>query len=388
MSQISFDNTEVAFKHKSDAELKQAKWLFSMFNYKWLVKYGPGLSALGLKIGLPIKGIIRKTIFHQFCGGENIKDCAHSAEMLHHYGVGSILDYSVEGVEEEATFEQNVEEIKETIRAAKREDKYPFAVFKCTGIGRFEIFEKASLNTLNTAEKEEFDRVVSRVKSICALAVESKVKLLIDAEETWIQDSIDNFVLDMMAEYNKDNVWIYNTLQMYRWDRLDYLKQTVDQCRMEGFKLGYKLVRGAYMEKERERAEDKGYKSPIQTTKEDTDRDFDSALQLCFEHRDVVSTCLGTHNETSSKKLAQLMLDNDVPVNDDRFYFAQLFGMSDNISFNLAKHGFNVAKYLPYGPVRSVLPYLGRRAQENSSVSGQVGREMSLIVRELERRKM
>jgi proline dehydrogenase len=297
------------------------------------------------------------------------------------------LDYSVEGVEDEATFNQNVEEIKQTIYAAKAEDKYPFAVFKCTGIGRFEIFHKASEGRLNESDKEEFDRIVKRVEDICNTAVSEGVRLLIDAEETWIQDSIDDLVLMMMQKHNTSEIWVYNTLQMYRTDRLDYLQNTVEIARQAGFKMGYKLVRGAYMEKERERALDYDYESPIQPTKEATDQNFDAGLRMCFEHRDLIATCLGTHNENSSKLLTELMAKENIANNDTRFWFAQLFGMSDNISFNLAQAGYNVAKYLPYGPIQAVLPYLGRRAEENSSVSGQVGREMSLIVDELSRRK-
>ncbi len=387
MSQISFDNTEIAFKHKSDAELKQAKWLFSMFNYNWMVKYGPGLTTFAMKIGLPVKGFIKKTIFRQFCGGENIKECGATANALHQRGVGSILDYSAEGVEEEDTFIKNVEEIKQTIRSANTDEKFPFAVFKCTGIGRLEIFEKASLGSLSEAEIIEFNRAVDRIKDICQTSVDHKVRLLIDAEESWIQDSIDDIALRMMGTHNRGEVWIYNTLQMYRVDRLPYLKETIALAKRDGFKMGYKLVRGAYMEKERKRAEEMTYTSPIQASKADTDRDFDLALEECFNQRDVVSTCLGTHNESSSGLLSELMSKNNIPVNDNRFWFAQLFGMSDNISFNLAERGYNVAKYLPYGPIKTVLPYLGRRAQENSSVSGQVGREMSLIVTELRRRR-
>jgi proline dehydrogenase len=240
---------------------------------------------------------------------------------------------------------------------------------------------------LNESDKEEFDRIVKRVEDICNTAVSEGVRLLIDAEETWIQDSIDDLVLMMMQKHNTSEIWVYNTLQMYRTDRLDYLQNTVEIARQAGFKMGYKLVRGAYMEKERERALDYDYESPIQPTKEATDQNFDAGLRMCFEHRDLIATCLGTHNENSSKLLTELMAKENIANNDTRFWFAQLFGMSDNISFNLAQAGYNVAKYLPYGPIQAVLPYLGRRAEENSSVSGQVGREMSLIVDELSRRK-
>jgi proline dehydrogenase len=387
MTQVSFDNTEVAFKHKSDAELKQAKWLFSLFNHKWVVKFGPDLTAFALKLKLPIKRVVKKTIFGQFCGGETIDECGVTGEELYKRGVGSILDYSVEGVEDEATFQNNLEEIKRTIIAANKEVKFPFAVFKCTGIGRLDVLENASKGQLSEPDQLAFDKLKQRLEELCQLAVDSKVRLLIDAEETWIQDIIDEMVLDLIRQHNTSQVWIYNTLQMYRVDRLAYLQKTIAIAKKEGFQMGYKLVRGAYMEKERERAEKLGYKSPIQPDKESTDRDFDQALTTCFSHREIISTCLGTHNENSSKLLSELMVKEGVALNDERFWFAQLYGMSDNISFNLANAGYNVAKYLPYGPVKAVLPYLGRRAQENSFVAGQVGREMSLIVKELERRK-
>ncbi len=387
MTQVSFDNTEVAFKHKSDAKLKQAKWLFSIFNYKWLVKFGPGLTAFGLKLRLPIKGLVKRTIFEQFCGGETIQECDQAGNVLFESGVGSILDYSVEGVEDEATFEQNVDEIKRTIYAAQQDVKYPFAVFKCTGIGPLHILEQASNGSLDASGKDVFERIRARIESIASYANEHHVRLLIDAEETWIQDVIDDIVLDLMRKHNKTEVVIYNTLQMYRTDRLEYLTATIEIAQNENFKLGYKLVRGAYMEKERERAAEMGYESPIQPNQESTDRDFDAALTACFDNREIVSTCLGTHNEDSSRLLTELMEKAGVDRKDHHFWFAQLYGMSDNISFNLAQAGYNVAKYLPYGPIQAVLPYLGRRAQENSSVAGQVGREMSLIVKELSRRK-
>jgi proline dehydrogenase len=387
MTKVSFDNTEVAFKHKSDAELKQAKWLFSLFKYKWMVKYGPGLTSVALRLGLPIKPFVRKTIFGQFCGGETIEDCGRTGNMLYSRGVGSILDYSAEGVSGESTYNENAAEIKRTILAAKNEDKYPFAVFKCTAVANVYILKKASKRALSDAGQANLEGIRHRIEEICHLAVDNKVRLLIDAEESWFQDIIDDMVLSLMKTHNKSETWIYNTLQMYRVDRLDYLKKTIAMAKANGFRLGYKLVRGAYMEKERERALAKDYPSPIQPDKESTDRDFNLALSLCFENRDVVSTCLGTHNEESSNLLTELMEGAGLTNDDERFCFAQLYGMSDHISFNLASEGYNVAKYLPYGPIVTVLPYLGRRAQENSSVAGQVGREMSLIVKELKRRR-
>ncbi|MCB9263306.1 MAG: proline dehydrogenase family protein [Flavobacteriales bacterium] len=387
MANLSFDNTEVAFKYKSLKDLKWSKWLFGLFNYPTLVKYGPALAGWALRAKLPVKAMVKNTIFKQFCGGETIEESGKTADVLSSFGVRSILDYSVEGIEDEANFDANVEEIIKTILAAKNEDKYPFAVFKCTGIGRFEILHKAYEKKLNSDEEAEFERFKNRVRLLGKTAAENGVKLLIDAEETWIQDVIDASAMELMKLYNKNEVFIYNTLQMYRVDRLSYLKKTAEVAKSDGYKLGYKLVRGAYMEKERERASKLNYPSPIQPDKATCDADFNAAVKFCFENRETISIILGTHNEDSSKLLAELMLKNNISMDDNRFWFGQLYGMSDHITFNLADNGFNACKYLPYGPVSAVMPYLGRRAEENSSMGKQVGREMSLIMKELNRRK-
>ena len=289
---MQFDNTEVAFKHKSNTELKQAKWLFSMFNKPLLVKYGPSATAFALRIGLPLKSMVKNTIFRHFCGGESIDDCGKTADMLHKRGVGSILDYSVEGAEDEKTFEANVKEIERTILEAQKEAKYPFAVFKVTGIARFQLLQRASTGDLSTKENEELNEVKSRIDYLCNAAVENQVRLFIDAEETWIQDIIDDMVFEMMKKYNSSHAWIYNTLQMYRVDRLEYLSKRIAKAKELNIKLGYKLVRGAYMEKERERAKEHGYSDPIQPTKQVTDDNFDAALNMCFDERDLVSICL------------------------------------------------------------------------------------------------
>ncbi len=387
MERLSFDNTEIAFRHKSEAELKKSKWLFSLFKYKSIIRFGPTLSVIALKLHLPIKGLIRKTIFNQFCGGESISECNQTADALYESGIGSILDYSVEGVDDEEHFDQNYLEIRHTIDTSKSSDKFPFAVFKTTGIARLDLLAKVqSKKELSPLEEMEYLKVRERFYLLCKHAAECDVRLFIDAEDSWIQEPIDSMAMEMMAKYNGERAIIFNTLQMYRKDRLAFLKENLKEAKLGKFHLGLKLVRGAYMEKERERAEDMNYSSPIHNSKANTDADYDAAVQLCFENRDNVAICVGTHNEKSSQVLVDLMLKNDISHNDDRFWFAQLYGMSDNISFNLSNAGYNVAKYLPYGPIAAVMPYLGRRAQENSSVAGQVGREMMLIQKEIERR--
>jgi proline dehydrogenase len=389
MKRISFDNTEVAFSHLTNKDLKRARRLFSLFNYPLLIAIGPKLTEWALKMRLPIKGLVRNTIFQQFCGGESAAECHDTAELLYQKGVGSILDYSVEGEESESAFDSNLEEIKRVIDIADAKDKYPFAVFKTTGIARFELLQKMQEgNILSAEEQEERERAFKRFEEICRYAHQKGVKIFVDAEESWIQDPIDHWATDMMKKFNREKVYIFNTLQMYRWDRLEFLKKQLEERDKDSnYLLGYKLVRGAYMEKERDRALEMDYPSPIQETKEDTDADFDEAQLLCAVNHHAIGFSIGTHNEISSMKLAEWMIENNIPKNHPNFWFAQLYGMSDNISFNLAQEGFNVAKYLPYGPILSVLPYLARRAVENSSVSGQVGRELRLILKEIIRRR-
>jgi len=385
---VNFDNLENAFASKTDAEINQAYLLFKAIGMPVLVKYGGKLAELSLEYHLPVKGLIRSTIFQQFCGGEDIKDCTKTIAKLSKYGVGSILDYSVEGKEEEKEFDHSCEEILATIQRAKGDINIPFSVFKTTGLARFALLEKySSGDALTAEEKIEFQRVEDRVNKICELGYKLQVRVFIDAEESWIQKAIDDLSMMMMHRYNKEKVVIYNTIQFYRHDRLAFLKKSFDAAIQDNFYLGIKLVRGAYMEKERERAKVKGYPSPIQPDKKSSDKDYNEALKFCVDHIDRMAICAGTHNEASSQYLAQLMDEKGIAVNDDRIYFSQLLGMSDHISFNLAKAGYKVAKYLPYGPVAAVLPYLNRRAQENTSISGQMGRELSLLVAEKKRRK-
>lgn len=386
---ISFENTEIAFKGKTDKDLKKARLLFRLVASPGLVKFGKWSTNIALKTHLPIDGIIKKTIFHQFCGGVSIKDSLDTSNKLAESNVKTILDYSIEGKTEDKDFDKTVNEIIATIKEGSKNENIPFAVFKVTGICLFELLDAANSGTdnLNELQQSAYNVLLQRIDKICFEASEARVPIFIDAEESWIQDTIDRIVRDMSRKYNKERAIVYNTLQMYRHDRLAYMKSELEIARSEGWFVGYKLVRGAYMEKERERAKEKGYPSPIQPTKEATDNDYNAALELSLQHLDILSICAGTHNEESSKLLATLIHEKSIDTNDNRLYFAQLLGMSDHISFNLADKGYNVAKYVPYGPVKEVLPYLIRRAEENTSVAGQTSRELSLIMKEIKRRK-
>jgi proline dehydrogenase len=385
---LSFDNTEIAFSGKSNSDLNRSYWLFKMVSNSTFVNLGKSLTTFAIKTHLPIKGLIKATIFRQFCGGETIEECDRAIKELGKYNVGTILDYSVEGKETEKDFDACKTETIETVEKAKKDAHIPFCVFKVTGLARFELLEKVSAKeTLTPEEQKEFGRVQLRVSAICKAAHDAGVPIFIDAEESWIQEAIDNLANQMMVLYNSEKAIVYNTYQLYRKDRLSYLRLSFEKAKENNYFLGAKLVRGAYMEKERARAAEKGYPSPIQDTKENTDRDYDAAVEFCAEHVDRIAICAGTHNEISSMKLANLMKEKNIPSNTKNIYFSQLLGMSDHISFNLANAGYNVAKYVPYGPVREVLPYLIRRAQENTSVKGQTGRELSLIMKEKARRK-
>jgi proline dehydrogenase len=385
---LSFENTEIAFRSKSNKDLKRSFLLFKVIGINWLVKIGPSLVNFAFSIGLPIKGLVKTTVFNQFCGGESMNDCDKTMEHLYGYGVGSILDYSVEGKEEEKEFEHTTDETIQGIKKAAGNPRIPFCVFKVTGLARFDLLAKVNAKeSLTVDEGAEYDRVKARVEKICRTAYENNVRIFIDAEETWIQDAIDELARQMMIGFNTHQAIVYNTIQLYRHDRLAYLKQCHEHAQQHNHFLGEKLVRGAYMEKERARAQKMGYPSPIQPDKESSDRDYNAALQFCVEHIDRIHICAGSHNENSSILLTKLMEENNIAANDRRIYFSQLYGMSDHISFNLSDKGYNVAKYLPYGPVKAVLPYLFRRAQENTSVKGQAGRELRLISREVARRK-
>ena len=385
---MSFDDTEIAFSSKSNFALKKARLLFSAVGNPFLSKIATGSVKLGFALRLPIKGIIKNTVFEIFCGGETIEDSKLTIDTIGKYGVGTILDYSVEGEDDESAFESTAAETIRTIHNAKGNSNIPFCVFKPTGVAPFHVLEKIQAGKeLTTKDHEDFERAKERIETICKTAHEEDVPLLIDAEETWIQDPVDQIAYSMMAKYNKEKAIVYNTYQMYRVASLQNLKNGFKEAAKEGFYLGAKLVRGAYMEKERERAEKMNYPDPIQPNKQATDDDYNAALKFCIDNKQRVSVINCTHNEYSCYYLAMLMEKHGMQKNDSRAWFAQLYGMSDNISFNLAKAGYNVAKYVPYGPVKSVMPYLFRRADENTSVAGQSGRELTLIKQELKRRK-
>jgi proline dehydrogenase len=387
--QPSFDNTEIAFSGKTNGELKRAYWLFKLIGNPALVVAGRIFTNVALTLRIPIGWALRGNIFKQFCGGETIVQCGLAVESLGKFGIGTILDYSVEGKESEADFENTKAEIILTVQEAARKGSIPFSVFKITGIARFSLLEKVNAQqSLSDTEKLEWERVQARVDAICAQAAQLAVPIFIDAEDSWIQDAIDGLADAMMAKYNTSSAIVYNTIQLYRHDRLAFLKTSHQKAVQHKYFLGVKLVRGAYMEKERARAVELGYTDPIQPNKEASDRDFDLAVNYCLDNIDRIAVCAGTHNEKSSLQLATAMESRNIARNDKRVFFAQLFGMSDHISYNLANAGFNVAKYLPYGPIREVIPYLIRRAQENTSVKGQTGRELTLILREMQRRKV
>lgn len=401
---ISFDNTEFAFEHKTDRQLKRALFLFSSMAKPWLVKLGVRVTPWAIRSGLPIKGIIRNTIFAQFVGGETLDQTAVVARNLGEYKVQVILDYGVEGGDDgEQGFDHSTEEFIRVINYAATQPNIPFMSIKVTGFARFSLLEKLdammnsgtgtlmkrylkAIDDLPPAEKEEWHRVRRRMMQICETAAEKKVGVLVDAEETWIQDPVDALTILMMDAFNKQHPVIYNTIQHYRHDRLQFLKDSYEAAAERNFILGAKLVRGAYMEKERKRAAEQGYPSPIQPDKESTDRDYNEGVVFCIAHLDRIALIVASHNEYSNLLATQLLQQQGLPLDHPHVHFSQLYGMSDNITFNLAHAGCSVSKYLPFGPIKDVIPYLMRRAQENTSVKGQTGRELGLIRKELERR--
>jgi proline dehydrogenase len=404
--QISFNNTEIAFAHKSDQELKKARFLFKSMGIGWLVKLGTRLTPLAIRWHLPIKGIIRNTIFKQFVGGETLDETAKVADKLEEYGVQVILDYGVEGGDYgETSLNQACDEFIKVIDYAATQANIPFMSIKVTGIARFTLLEQldtrmhasgkeslvkryeAALAELNDADRSEWKNVCDRMRCICDSARKNNIGVLVDAEETWIQDPVDALVMLMMDEYNKEHALLYNTIQLYRHDRLAFLKESHAAAEQRNFILGAKLVRGAYMEKERRRSSENNYPSPIQPDKESSDKDYNYASAFCVENISRIAFIVASHNEFSNMVVTQLMKQKCLPLNHAHLHFSQLYGMSDNITFNLARAGCSVSKYLPFGPIKDVIPYLMRRAQENSSVAGQTGRELGLINKEMERRK-
>ena len=390
---LSLDNTQIAFAYKSTAELKRARFLFTVIQSPIIVSLATKLTPALMNSGLPVNGLIRSTIFNQFVGGETLEETARVAKQLGAYGVQVILDYGVEAKEGEENFDNVTEKIMEALEFAATQNNIPFVSIKLTGIASLQLLE-----TLNEAprlrsgihdseiEDAAWERVKERMFAICDLATEKGVGILIDAEETWIQDPIDRLAIELMAIYNKEKVVVYNTYQLYRNDRLHFLQLSHKIAKEKNFKLGAKLVRGAYMEKERLRAKEQGVASPINLDKEATDKDFNDAAAFCIQNKESISFILASHNEESNLKIAQLMIEKGIPANDPYVHFSQLYGMSDPISFNMAKEGYNVSKYLPFGPIKDVIPYLMRRAEENSSVNGQTSRELLFIRQELARR--
>jgi len=392
MSPLSFENTAIAFKGKDDAALRRSYWLFKLIGNPSMVRIGGTLTNFALGIGFPMGWLIKNNIFAQFCGGETVEECKAASARLAEYGIGTILDYSVEGKEKESDFDETAEEIIRTIDAAKGNPHIPFCVFKVTGVARFELLERqnevvrGTLTQLTEKDQAEWSRVVQRVLHICQAAYDADQRIFIDAEDSWIQDAIDQLCHDMMEKFNHQAPIVYNTVQLYRHDRLEFLKKAHAWAKDKGLHYAVKLVRGAYMEKEGKRATEMGYQNPIQPSKEATDRDFNAGVKYCLGNLQDMALCCGSHNEESSMLLAQWMEERGIVKNDNRVAFAQLFGMSDHISYNLADAGYNVVKYLPYGPIKEVMPYLLRRAQENTSVKGQTSRELGLILKERKRR--
>ena len=391
---LSLNNTHNAFAYKSNTDLKKAKWLFSVIQNPWIVSIGTRLTPMLMKSGLPINGLIRSTIFNQFVGGETLAESARVTKMLGTYGVQVILDYGVEAKEGDASFDAVTEQFIEAIEFAATQDNVPFVSVKLTGLSSMHLLERLNdaprlRSGIHDSESDDaaWNRLKERMYAICDVAATHGIGILIDAEETWIQDPIDRLAIELMGVYNKEKVIVYNTYQLYRSDRLNFLKISHKIAAEGQFILGAKLVRGAYMEKERARAEAMGYPSPIQIDKSASDADFDAAVVFCLDHLDQIGLILASHNEASNLKCVQMMQDKGLPNNHPHIHFSQLYGMSDHITFNMATEGYKVSKYLPFGPLHDVVPYLMRRAQENSSVNGQTNRELLLIRQEIARRK-
>lgn len=389
MDPIDFSDTKIAFAHRSDRELRQTARLFGMMNHPKLVDIGARLGVMAIHAGLPfIKTLVRNTIYKQFVGGTTLLNSEPVIEKLWENSVATILDYGVEARQNESDFNQTMNENIRALDFASRNDAVPVVSTKITGLARFGLLEKIqSGNPLSEDEKQEFMQVRKRLDAICHAASERNLSVFFDAEESWIQDTLDNLIVTMMERYNLERPVVYNTFQLYRHDRLAYLKASFQEAQQKGFKLGAKLVRGAYQDKERERATEYRYQDPIQPDKPSTDRDFNAAIRFCIDHHQEIGLCNATHNAESCQIMVRLIEERNLPKDHPNLNFSQLLGMSDNLTFHLAARGYNVAKYMPYGPVRDVLPYLVRRAQENSSVTGDMSREYNLVQRELQRRR-
>ena len=384
-----FNNTQIAFADKTDAQLRKAYWMFKAIEQPVVTKLG--ISALNFTVekNFPfVTDIVKKTLFEQFCGGETREQSMKVVKQMFKRHVGSIFDYAIEGKAEETVFDETCEEIKQNIKFAEGNPAIPFVVFKPTGFGRIEIYEEVGKKVeLTTSQKEEWARVVKRYEEVCQMAFDRNVVLMIDAEESWMQDATDDLVNQMMEKFNTERAIVWNTIQMYRTGRMEYLAEDLERAKAKNYFLGYKFVRGAYMEKERERAAAMNYPDPIQPTKQASDDNYNAAIDFVLNNLDRVSAFFGTHNEKSTELVMDKMRAMNLPHDHPQIHFGQLYGMSDNITYYLGAQKYNVCKYLPYGPVKDVVPYLTRRAQENTSVAGQTGRELSLLKKELERRK-
>jgi proline dehydrogenase len=385
---VSFDDTAIAFHRKSDRELFLSFLIFWLTKSPFLVKFLSQAARIALAMKLPIKPLIKATVFRQFCGGETQAEYAKVIKRLAGDSIGTILDYAVEGIEDEDGFEATKKALIHIIRQSQSNPDIPCTCMKMSAIGTSKLFEKVTnAEPLSDAEDREWHSLRRRLEEICEAALQADKPIYIDAEESWVQGAMDTLAEEMMARYNQKRAIVFTTLQMYRWDRIEYLRQLIASAESSSYRLGIKFVRGAYLEKERARALENGYPSPINATKEDTDRDFDEAVKISMEHIDAVEICVGTHNEKSCRLMTEHMQTYNLPNNHPHVYFSQLFGMSDNISYNLAHSGYNVSKYLPFGPLESTLPYLTRRAEENTAIAGQMSKELEVIIKERERRK-
>lgn len=384
-----FNNTALAFADKSDYQLKKAYWMFKLIEQPALTKIGTRILNFTVHNNFPLAGdLVKATLFEQFCGGETREESMKAVIRMFKRGVGSIFDYSIEGKEEEETFDAVCQEIKDIVRFSVGNPAIPFIVFKPTAFGRIDIYEAVGKGIeLTESQKEEWARVVKRFDEVCQLCHENNKKVMVDAEESWMQDAADHLVEEMMEKYNREKPIVWNTIQMYRTGRIEYMQENLQRAKEKGYFIGYKIVRGAYMEKERERAAEKNYPDPIQPNKEASDKNYNAAIDFVMQNIDRVSGFFGTHNEISTELVMNKLKAKSLENNSESIYFGQLYGMSDNITYTLADQKYNVAKYLPYGPVKDVVPYLTRRAEENTSVAGQTGRELSLISKELKRRK-
>lgn len=388
ISQISFKDTETAFKNRSDWDLFIANIVLWMVSRPLLVKILSIATKLALAMRLPIKPLIKETIFAMFCGGEDEKEYSQRINSMSHSKIGTILDYAVEGNETEEAFDDTQNKLLELAYKAGKNQDIPCTCLKMTAIASIDLLEKmTAASALSNGEERAWIRVGERLDAVCEASRKAGKPIYIDAEESWIQGAIDKLVENAMKRYNKEKAVVFTTLQLYRWDRVDYLRGLITEASKGGYRLGIKIVRGAYMEKERERANLLGYPSPITASKEQTDQEYNEVLRIILDNIDLIELCAGTHNEKSCLLLTRLMAEKHLPNNHPHIYFSQLFGMSDHISYNLARYGYNISKYLPFGPVEATIPYLVRRAEENTSIAGQMTQELEMVIRERKRRK-